>query len=74
MEKKKNNYDGGLFRTRKVTAYPKKIDDRCHTGLEPFFLEFKNHADPIVSTPNMLEFVPQALAVFRDTWDLLHEL
>ena len=36
--------------------------------------EFKNHSDPIVSTPSMEEFIEQAPVVFGDLWDVMCDL
>ena len=36
--------------------------------------EFKNHSDPIVSTPSMEEFIEQAPVVLGDLWDVMCDL
>ena len=67
-------YDGKLFKNKKVNEFLTKIDETCFSSLQSFFLEFKDHSYPIVSTPTMLEFTAQAPAIFGDIWDLLYEL
>ena len=71
---KQKDYDSNVIRTVKVQEFITHIDDKCRAGLESVFLEFKDYPDPIVSTPDMLEFVVHAPSIFGDTWNLLCDL
>ena len=65
------NHDENLFKTAKVKEFIARVDEKYRVGLESVFSEFKDYSDPIVSTPDMLELIAQALSIFGDTWDLL---
>ena len=49
MESKQNDYDGGLFHTKKVVNFLANIDDHC-IFLASILTKFKNHAKPIFPT------------------------
>ena len=57
-----------------MTEYLELIDEHCRTCLATFFIEFKDHSEPVISIPDMQIFIDQAPEVFGDTWGLLYNL
>ena len=70
-EEDKSVYDKDLFRSKRVIEFLDRFDEMCRSSIQSVFLEFKDHSQPIISTPMMEEFLNEAPYVFGELYQLL---
>ena len=74
MSAKSVSYDANLFKSERVIRWVECLDNLFRTSMESVFTEFKDHADPIVSTDDLQAYIDEAPYILGDYWYLQCDL
>ena len=66
-----NKHDGSIFKSKTCVDFCNKFDSHCLEAITSVLTEFWCHADPIIATDKMKEFIAEAPSIFGELWHIM---
>ena len=56
--------DGNIFKLKRVISWAQRLNELFCSSMELVFMEFKNHANPIIPATDLQQFIDKAPSIF----------